>query len=437
MSEVSAGIVAILILLALFLTGIELAFCMTIVGFAGFAYLVSFSAACNLIVKDFFDTFTSYSYTVIPLFVLMGQIASNSKIARRLYESAHKWAGHVPGGLAMTTVAGATIFKAMCGSTLATVATFSGIAIPEMDRYGYKKELSTGVVASVGTIGILIPPSIVMIIYGIIVEQSIGRLFLAGILPGILISFLFICVIWGWVRIDPRIAPKAEKASWQDRWRAVPNFLWVGVIFVVVIGGLMAGKFSPTEAGTIGTLAVLILAASRREVSFKMLVKSWDESLRTAVMTLLLIGGSVVLGHFLAITEIPFIAADWAASLPLPRFMIMILIILFYLLGGSFIDDLAFLVLATPIFYPAVVKLGYDPIWFGVMLGITQMIGVIIPPVAICVFIVRNITGTPFNVIYRGVLPFLLSLVTADLLLFLFPQIATFLPDLFMGRGGM
>jgi len=437
MTEVSVGIVAILILLALFLTGIELAFCMTIVGFAGFAYLVSFSAACNLIVKDFFDTFTSYSYTVIPLFVLMGQIASNSNIAKRLYESAHKWAGHVPGGLAMTTVAGATIFKAMCGSTLATVATFSGIAIPEMDRYGYKKELSTGVVASVGTIGILIPPSIVMIIYGIIVEQSIGRLFLAGILPGILISFLFICVIWGWVRIDPRIAPRAEKASWRDRWRAVPNFLWVGVIFVVVIGGLMTGKFSPTEAGTIGTLAVLILAASRREVGFKMLVKSWDESLRTAVMTLLLIGGSVVLGHFLAITEIPFIAADWATSLPFPRFMIMILIIFFYLLGGSFIDDLAFLVLATPIFYPAVVKLGYDPIWFGIMLGITQMIGVIIPPVAICVFIVRNITGTPFNVIYRGVLPFLLSLVTAALLLFLFPQIATFLPDLFMGRSGM
>lgn len=437
MSEVSVGIVATLILLALFLTGIELAFCMTIVGFAGFAYLVSFSAACNLIVKDFFDTFTSYSFTVIPLFVLMGQIASNSNIAKRLYESAHKWAGHVPGGLAMTTVAGATIFKAMCGSTLATVATFSGIAIPEMDRYGYKKELSTGVVASVGTIGILIPPSIVMIIYGIIVEQSIGRLFLAGILPGILISFLFICVIWGWVRIDPRIAPRAEKASWRDRWRAVPNFLWVGIIFVVVIGGLMTGKFSPTEAGTIGTLAVLILAASRREVSFKMLVKSWDESLRTAVMTLLLIGGSVVLGHFLAITEIPFIAADWAASLPLPRFMIMILIIFFYLLGGSFIDDLAFLVLATPIFYPAVVKLGYDPIWFGIMLGITQMIGVIIPPVAICVFIVRNITGTPFNVIYRGVLPFLLSLATAALLLFLFPQIATFLPDLFMGRSGM
>jgi len=437
MSEVSVGIVAILILLALFLTGIELAFCMTIVGFAGFAYLVSFSAACNLIVKDFFDTFTSYSYTVIPLFVLMGQIASNSNIAKRLYESAHKWAGHVPGGLAMTTVAGATIFKAMCGSTLATVATFSGIAIPEMDRYGYKKELSTGVVASVGTIGILIPPSIVMIIYGIIVEQSIGRLFLAGILPGLLISFLFICVIGGWVLIDPRIAPKAEKASWQARWRAVPNFLWVGVIFVVVIGGIMTGKFSPTEAGTIGTLAVLILAASRREVNFKMLVKSWDESLRTAVMTLLLIGGSVVLGHFLAITEIPFIAADWATGLPFPRFMIMILIIFFYLIGGSFIDDLAFLVLATPIFYPAVVKLGYDPIWFGIMLGITQMIGVIIPPVAICVFIVRNITGTPFNVIYRGVLPFLLALVTAALLLFLFPQIATFLPDLFMGRGGM
>jgi C4-dicarboxylate transporter, DctM subunit len=437
MSEVVVGIVALLILLALFLTGIELAFCMAIVGFVGFAYLVSFSAACNLLVKDFFDTFTSYSYTVIPLFVLMGQIASNTTIAKRLYDAAHKWVGHVPGGLAMTTVVGATIFKAMCGSTLATVATFSGIAIPEMDRYGYKKELSTGVVASVGTIGILIPPSIVLIIYGIIVEQSIGRLFLAGIIPGILISFFFICVIYGWVVIDPKIAPKTPAVPWKERFRVLPEFIVVFIIFVVVIGGLMIGKFSPTEAGTIGTVAVLILAITRREGSFKMLVKSWDESLRTAVMTLMLIAGSIVLGHFLAITEIPFIAADWATSLPIPRYLVMVIIILIYLLGGSFIDDLAFMILATPIFYPAVVKLGYDPIWFGIMLGITLMIGVIIPPVAICVFIVRNITGVPFNTIYRGVLPFLLSLAAAALLLFLFPKLATFLPDFFMGGVGM
>jgi C4-dicarboxylate transporter DctM subunit len=433
MNEVIVGVIGLVVLLALFLTGIELAFVMTIVGFVGFAYLASFSAACNLIVKDFFDTFTSYSYTVIPLFVLMGQISSNTTIAQRLYVAAHKWVGHVPGGLAMTTVAGATIFKAMCGSTLATVATFSGIAVPEMDRYGYQKELSTGVVASVGTIGVLIPPSIVLIIYGIVVEQSIGRLFLAGILPGMLISFFFVCVVYGWVRVNPKIAPKAKKATWKERWKVLPDFIWVAIIFVIVIGGLMTGKFSPTEAGTIGTVAVLVLALAKREVTFGLLVKSWDESLRTAVMTLLLIAGSVVLGHFLAITEIPFIAADWVTGLPLPRYVIMILIILIYLLGGSFIDDLAFMILATPIFYPAVVKLGYDPIWFGIMVGITLMIGVIIPPVAICVFIVRNITGVPFNTIYKGVLPFLLSLFAAALLLFIFPQLATFLPDLFMG----
>ncbi len=433
MSEVSIGILALFILVAFFLTGIELGFCMAVVGFVGFAYLVSFSAACNLLVKDFFDTFTSYSYTVIPLFVLMGQIASNSDIAKRLYTASHKWVGHVPGGLAMTTVVGATVFKAMCGSTLATAATFAGIAIPEMDRYGYKKELSTGVVASVGTVGMLIPPSIVLIIYGIVVEQSIGRLFLAGIMPGILISFFFICVIYGWVKIDPAIAPKAPKSPWRERFRVLPEFIVVGVIFIVVIGGLMIGMFSPTEAGSIGTVAMLILAAVRSELSLKVLIKSWDESLRTAVMTLMLIAGSVVLGHFLAVTEIPFIAADWVTGLPLPRFLIMILIILVYLLGGSFIDDLAFMILATPIFYPAVIKLGYDPIWFGIMVGITIMIGVIIPPVAICVFIVRNITGVPFNVIYKGVLPFLLSLFACATLLFIFPQIATWLPNLLMG----
>ena len=433
MSDVTVGIVALMILLGLFLTGIELAFCMAIVGFFGFALLNSFPAACNLLVKDFFDTFTSYSYTVIPLFVLMGQIASNTNIAKRIYLAAHKWVGHVPGGLAMTTVVGATVFKAMCGSTLATVATFSGIAIPEMDRYGYKRELSAGVVASVGTIGMLIPPSIVLIIYGIVTEQSIGRLFLAGIIPGLMISGLFMAVIYGWVRISPEIAPKTEKAPMKERIRVLPEFVVVALIFIVVIGGLMLGKFSPTEAGSMGTIAVMILAFARKEVNLKMLVKSWDESLRTAVMTLLLIAGSVVLGHFLTITTIPFVLADWVTSLALPRSLVMVIIILIYLIGGSFIDDLAFMILATPIFMKAVMALGYDLIWFGVIVGVTLMIGVIIPPVAICVFIVKNITGIPFNVIYKGVLPFLISLAVALLLLFLFPGLTSWLPNLLMG----
>jgi C4-dicarboxylate transporter, DctM subunit len=435
MSEITTGIVVLTVLLLFFLTGIELAFAMAVMGFVGFAYLVSFHAASNLIVKDFFDTFTSYGFTVIPIFVLMGQIASNSNIAKRLYISSHKFVGHIPGGLAMATVVGATLFKAMCGSTMATAATFAGIAIPEMDRYNYDKKLSTGVVASVGTIGVLIPPSVVLIIYGIVVEQSIGKLFLAGILPGLIIAFFFMITIYAMVKLKPAIAPMAEKSALRERLRALPEFLPVAIIFFAIISGLMFGMISPTEAGTIGTVGVLVLAGTRRELSFNRLVKSFDESLRTACMTLFLIYGSVVLGHFLAITEIPFIAADWVTGLSLPRFLIMVLIILIYLLGGSFIDDLAFMILATPIFYPAVMKLGYDPIWFGIMIGITLMIGTIIPPVALCVFVVSNITGVPFNTIYKGVLPFLLSLVACAILLFLFPQIALFLPNLLMGSG--
>jgi tripartite ATP-independent transporter DctM subunit len=433
MSEITTGIVALFVLILLFLTGFELAFAMAFLGFIGFSYLVSFSAASNLLVKDFFETFSSYGFTVIPLFVLMGQIASNSNIAKRLYVATHKFVGHIPGGIAMTTVAGATLFKAMCGSTLATAATFAGIAIPEMDRYGYDKKLSTGVVASVGTLGMLIPPSIVLIIYSIIVEESIGKMFLAGIIPGLLISCFFMLVIYGWVTINPAIAPRAERVPWGLRLRALPEFFWVAMIFVVVIGGLMWGWFSPTEAGSMGTFAVLLLAGSRRELSLKGFLKSIDESLRTACMVLLLIAGSTVLGHFLTVTEIPLVAADWITGLPLHPALVMMLIIVVYLIGGSFIDDLAFMILATPIFYPAVIKLGYDPMWFGIMIAITVMIGVIIPPVAICVFVVKSITGVPMSVIYKGCLPFLLSLFACAAILFLFPDIVTFLPNRLMG----
>jgi len=432
--EVTIGLIGLAFMFVVFLSGIELAFGMAALGFVGFGFLVNFNVASNLLVKDFFDTFTTYSFTVIPLFVLMGQIASNSSLAKRLYHGAHAYVGHIPGGLAMTTVVGATLFKAMCGSTLATAATFSGLAIPEMNRYKYSKTLSAGVVASVGTLGLLIPPSLTLIIFGIITEQSIGRLFLAGIFPGLIISALFMVVIFGWATINPKIAPAAKKATWKERIRALPELLWVAMVFGLVIGGMMMGIFSPTEAGTMGTVGVLILVAVRRDVSFKMLVKSFDESLRTACMVLLLIYGSQVLGHFLAITEIPFVTADWVAGLQLPRELIVVIVMFIYLIGGSFMDDLAFMILATPILYPAIMKLGYDPIWFGILVAVTLMIGVIIPPIAISVFIVKNITGLPFGTIYKGVVPFLLSFVICGALLFLFPQIALFLPNLFMGR---
>jgi C4-dicarboxylate transporter, DctM subunit len=432
MSEVTIGILGMALVLVAFLTGIELAFAMAVVGFIGFGYIVSFKAALNLLAKDIFDVFASYGFTVIPLFILMGQIAFNAGIAKRLYSAAYKFIGHIPGGLAMATVAGATAFKALCGSSTATAATFASVAVPEMSRYGYSEKLSTGTVATVGTLGILIPPSVTLIVFGIITEQSIGRLFLAGLVPGLIIALLFILVIYGWCKIDPSLGPKGERSSWRERVASLPEVLWVAVIFALVVGGLIKGFFTPTEAGSIGTFAVLLLSLLKRDLNFNGFVKSVAESLRTSCMIILLIAGSTILGHFLAVTRIPMIAADWVGNLPLHRHLIMVLIAGIYLLGGSFIDDLAFMVLATPIFYPVILKLGFDPIWFGVLIGITVMIGVVIPPVAINVFVVKNITKVPFGVIYSGVYPFLISLVLCALLLFLFPQLALLLPSVLM-----
>jgi len=432
MTDIDVGIYCIFLLLFLFLTGLEMAYCMVLVGFLGFTKLMGFSAASNLVIKDFFDTFTTYSYTVIPLFILMGEIASNTNIAKRLYEGAHKWFGHIPGGLAMTTIAGATAFKAMCGSSLATIGTFSNLAMPEMDRYNYKKELSAGTIASVSTLGMILPPSTVLIIYGIQVEQSIGKLFVAGIVPSLMIAFLFMLVVAAWVIVKPDVAPRAERASWKERLAALPEALVVIVIFAIVIGGMITGFFSPTEAGTIGTVAMFVLALVRKEVNADMLLRSFKGALRTSIMVLMLIAGSTIFGHFLAITEIPMIAAKWAASLPVSGTVIMIVIVIIYLLGGSIMDDLAFMVLATPVFFPTVMELGYDPIWFGIMICVTLMIGGLIPPIAVYVFILGNITGLKFGTIYKGVVPFLFALVFSLILLFLFPDIALFLPKLFM-----
>ncbi|OGP54435.1 MAG: C4-dicarboxylate ABC transporter permease [Deltaproteobacteria bacterium RBG_13_52_11] len=432
MYEVMIGLIGLAVLLVLFLTGIELGFAMALIGFLGFSIIVSTKAALNLIAKDFFDVFASYGFTVIPLFILMGQVAFNAGIARRLFNTAFKFIGHVPGGLAMATVAGATAFKAICGSSPATAATFASVAVPEMDRYKYSKKLSTGIVATVGTLGVLIPPSVTLIVFGIITELSIGKLFLAGIIPGLIIAFFFICIIYVWCKINPKLGPKGKKSTWKERIASLPEFAVVVVIFVLMIWGLMKGIFTPTEAGSVGTGLVLLVSVVRRDIDFKGFLKSIAESLRTACMVLTLIAGSTILGHFLAVTKLPMIAADWVVALPLNKFIIMIIISFIYQTGGSFIDDLAFMVLATPIFYPVIIKLGFDPIWFGMIIAITVMIGVVIPPVAINVFVVKNITKVPFSVIYSGVYPFLISLVVAAVLLFFFPQIALWLPNLMM-----
>jgi tripartite ATP-independent transporter DctM subunit len=431
MSEVMVGIIGLGVLLVFFLTGIELAFAMILVGFFGFGYLISFDAAFNMVAKDVFDTFESYNLTVVPLFILMGQVAFNAGIARRLYDTAHKFVGHIPGGLAIATVAGATVFKAISGSSVATAATFSSVAVPEMDRFGYSKKLSTGIVATVGTLGILLPPSVVLIIFGVITQQSIGKLFVAGIIPGLLIALFFVFVIVGWCKIDPSVGPIGQRFSWKERLFSLPEVVWPIVIFLIIIGGLLDGFFTPTEAGSVGTFAVIVLSFAKRDVNIRKIAQSVMESLVTATMVLLLLAGSAVLGHFLAATKIPMLVSDWVVQLPVHRSLIMFLITLIYLLGGSFIDDLAFMVLATPVFFPAVLKLGYDPLWFGMMIAVTVMVGIVIPPVAINVFVVKNITKVPIGVVYSGVYPFLVSLVFCGILLFVFPQLATFLPSIF------
>jgi len=432
MTEVIVGIVGLFVLLLLFATGIELGFAMAVVGFVGFSYLVSFHSAVNLVGTDIWNVLSSYGYTVFPLFILMGQIGFNAGIAVRLYDAAHKFIGHIPGGLAIATVMGAAGFKSICGSSAATSATFASVAIPEMDRFGYDKKLSTGVVASVGTLGAIIPPSVLLIVFGILTEQSVGKLFLAGIIPGLIVAFFFILIIYGWARINPTIAPRGERSTWKARRASLPEALWVALIFMLVVGGIMTGFFTPTEAGGIGCFAVIVLAVVKRDLNVKKYVKSLREALGTACMLLMLIAGSTILGHFIAVTNIPQMAADWLVGLPVNRYLIMFFICLVYELGGSFIDDLAFMVLATPIFYPAVLKLGFDPIWFGMVVAVTVMIGVVIPPVAICVFVVQNITKVPIGTIYKGVCPFLISLVLVGMLLFIFPELALWLPSVLM-----
>jgi len=432
MNEITLGIIGIIILLGLFLTGMEMMVAMAVIGFVGYGLIISPAAAMNILANDFFDQLQSYSLTVVPLFVLMGQLAFNAGIARRLYDSAHKFLGHIPAGLALATVVGATIFKAICGSIVATTATFASVAVPEMDRFNYAKKLSTGIVATVGTLGVLIPPSVTLIILGILTQESIGRLFLAGIIPGLMLAAAFVGVIIGWGKVNPEIGPASEKFSWTERIKTVPAVIWPVVIFVIVIGGLMYGFFTPTEAGSVGTFAVLLLCVLKRDIGYQGIRKSIQEALRTSCMVLMLVATSAILGHFVAVTDIPNNVANWVGTLPLHRHIIMALIFIIYLFGGSVIDDMAFLILATPIFYPAIMKLGYEPIWACIMLSMTVCVGSVIPPVAMPVFVVKNITKVPMGVIYSGCYPFLISLFGCIILMFIFPQLITYLPSVLM-----
>lgn len=431
MTPETVGIIGIAALLILIFSRMPVGFVMALVGFVGFGSLVNFNAALNLIARDVFDVFGSYNLTVIPLFVLMGQLAFHSGISSRLFDAAYKFIGHLPGGLAMASIGACAGFSAICGSTNATAATMAAAALPEMKRYGYKPGLATGVVAAGGSLGILIPPSVIFIVYGIMTQQSIGKLFVAGILPGTLLTLLFMATIALWVTLKPELAPKGPRFTLREKIASLSGLVETLILFIIIMGGLFIGFFTPTEAGAVGAFATLAIAVVRRQIDWKGFTAALVESTRISCMILVIVMGATIFGHFLAVTRIPFEIAGWISGLKLSSWMIMMFIILAYLVGGCLIDSLALIMLTVPIFFPVVNHLGYDPIWFGVVIVLITQIGVITPPVGINVYVVSGVArDVPLGVIFRGVLPLLAALVVGTFLLIPFPQIALFLPAL-------
>jgi tripartite ATP-independent transporter DctM subunit len=407
------------------------AFAMALVGFLGFAHLTTLHAAQSMVVGDLFSTLRSYPLTVIPLFIFMGQISFHAGISRRLFKAAHAWFGGLPGGLGMATVGACTAFGAICGSGPATAATMATVALPEMKRYNYDMELGTGAVAAGGSLGMLIPPSVVFIVYGIMTEQSVGRLFVAGILPGLLIALLFCLTIYINCRLHPHLGPAAPAASWKVRFRSLLATSETLLIFAVVMFGLFAGFFTPTEAGAIGAVATLILAILRRQLSWQGFQQALKETARTSCMVIIIVAGAMIFGRFLAVSQIPVTAATWLSGLPLPRWTIMSMIIVFFFLGGCFVDALALILLTIPVFFPVIQALNYDPVWFGVIIVIITQMGVISPPVGVNVYVVSGIErDVPLQTIFRGALPFMLALVIGAILLVSFPQLSLALPNL-------
>ncbi|MFQ5925387.1 MAG: TRAP transporter large permease [Dehalococcoidia bacterium] len=431
MSSVTAGIVGIALLLLLFLLRMPVAFAMAFVGTVGFAYLAGLEPALSLLAQDIFQMFSSYPLSVIPLFILMGSFAFASGISQRLYKTAYTWVGHLRGGLTMATVLACAGFGAICGSSTATAATMGKIALPEMKKYDYDDTLATGTVAAAGTLGILIPPSTILIVYGILVEESIGKLFIAGVLPGILLTLSFVATVAFLCLRNPAIGPPGVPTSWKEKIKVLTGLIEAGILFLLAIGGLFLGWFSPTQAGAIGAGGAVLIGLGRRQLSWQKFVEAGKDGLRTGCMVIFIITGAVIFGHFMAISTIPFALAYWIGNLAIPPLAVMAVLILIYFIGGFFMDSMALVVVTIPIFFPIVEKLGFDPIWFGVIVVLVAEMGVITPPVGVNVFVLKGIAPeVPLESIYKGIFPFLVALIIVTIILVIFPHIATLLPSL-------
>ena len=428
------AVIGLLVMSAFMVIGMPIGFAMLLAGVLGNAYMLPGGAAMHLLASNLWDQFSSYGLSVIPLFVLMGQFAYRAGVTTRLYRAAYTWVGRLPGGLASTTVAASAGFSAICGSNSATTATMGTIALPEMRRYGYASALSAGAVAVGGTLGVVIPPSVVLIVLAVQTQQSLLRLFLASVVPGLVLTALLLLTITALCIRNPRLGPAGPATSWGEKFAALGGVVETLALFGIVIGGLYAGFFTPTEAGAAGAVGALAIGVLRRQLTLKTIAQSISESLRISAMVVLMIAGAVLFGRFLTVSRMPFELAEWAAALPVAPGWILLVVVAIYLVGGALMDALGFLVVTTPIFFPLALALGYDPVWFVVLLTLVTTLGAITPPVGVNVFIVNGLAPEiPIGTIFRGVAYFALAYVLCIAAIWFVPQTVLFLPALLLG----
>lgn len=430
MSPVIVGVIGIAILILLIFSRMHIGISMGLVGFLGFAYIVGIDPALGLLKTVPYSTLSSQNLSVIPLFILMGAFAFSAGISEDLYRTVHKWLGHFRGGLAMATVAACACFAAISGSSLATAATLGKVAMPEMKKYNYDPALATGSIAAGGSIGILIPPSVILIIYGIITEQSIGKLFLAGIVPGILEAVFYIITIVIITRINPLLGPPGPRATMNEKIKSLGTVWEVVLLFVVVIGGIYIGVFTPTEAAGVGAFGTFCFTILRKKLTWETFSTSLLHTTKTTGMLFMVVMGAMILGYFFSVSRLPFELATFVGGLEVNRYVILLLILATVGLLGCLMDSMAIVLLTVPVFYPMVQHLGFNAIWFGILVVRVTEMGLITPPVGLNVYIIHGITGERMGTIFRGVVPFIIADLCEIILLLVVPEITLFLPNL-------
>jgi C4-dicarboxylate transporter DctM subunit len=433
MSPMEIGIIGLVVLFLLMFAGMHIGFAMALVGFVGYVILDDMGAALSMIGLTPYTSVASYVFSVVPLFLLMGEFASYSGLMRDTYRAMYTWVGHLPGGLSMATVGGCAGFAAISGSSVATAATMTRVCLPEMLDYKYDPRLATGCIAAGGTMGILIPPSLGFIVYGLIAEQSIGALFMAGIFPGLLEVTLYWITIYILCKRNPLMGPPGARASWRQRLAAFKQVWGIVAIFLLVMGGIWGGIFTPTEAAGVGTFGAFLFALGRRQVNRQNLTSSFTSAITTTGMCFAILIGAMIFSYFITLTGLPMKLASFVAALPIPPLGILVCILFVYLILGCIMDGIAMTLITVPIFLPVINALGFDLIWFGVLITVMAEIGLITPPIGMNVFVISGMAkDVPMYAVFRGILPFFIADLWHIGLLVAFPQISLFLPATMM-----